>query len=168
MMGLDITAYKNTKLVEVLTDADEFEDKYSDRWEEYDYVYRGEHDFPDRLPPIVPGGVYKFDDSFRFRAGSYSGYNVWREKLSDMALGVIPRMVWDNYEQFTGRPFVELIHFSDCEGILGTEVCKKLLKDFQDFQDSANQHQDEWFTERYNDWHKAFEFAADNGYVDFH
>lgn len=166
-MGLDITAYKNVVLVDTLSDTEEYEDKYGDDWQKYDYVHRYQ-DFPDRLPPIQVGGVYTFEDRFSFRAGSYSGYSEWREQLSLMALGIEPRVIWNNYAKFAGQPFAELIHFSDAEGHLGSEVCKKLLKDFEVFQAKADQHEDEWFREKYRDWRKAFEFAANNGYIDFH
>jgi hypothetical protein len=165
-MGLDITAYKNVEFIEELADVEEYENKYD--WQaKFDFVSRHQ-DFPDRLPPIRIQAVYKYEDNFGFRAGSYSGYNLWREQLSLMALGVMPEIVWKNASRYAGQPFFELIHFSDCEGTMGTDVCKKLLKDFQVFQARANQNDDPWFIEKYNDWLKAFEFAADNGYIDFH
>ena len=167
MMGLDITAYKNVELVDTVSDAEEYEEKYGDDWEKYDYIHRYQ-DFPDRLPPMQVNGVYRFEAKFSFRAGSYSGYNFWREQLSVMALGGKPPAIWNDWARFTGKSFVELIHFSDAEGNMGTDVCKKLLKDFVNFQSLADQHEDEWFRQKYNDWRKAFEYAADNGYVDFH
>ena len=37
-----------------------------------------------------------------------------------------------------GLPFVELINFSDCEGVIGPEVAAKLAKDFADYEFSAS------------------------------
>lgn len=165
-MGLDITAYKNVTLIEVVSGVEEYEEKYPDS-DRYDFTYIND-DFPGRNEPIVHHGVYEVGDKFGLRAGSYSGYNQWRAELSQVALGVMPQMVWHNFDKFAGLPFVELIHFSDCEGILGTVVSKKLLKDFQDYQEEADSHPDRWFAQKYNDWRKAFEYAAENGYVDFH
>lgn len=165
-MGLDITAYKNVKFIETLPDVEEFEKKY-DWQDKFDFTYDNPS-FPDRQGPIKPNAVYSYEDEFGFRAGSYGGYNEWREQLSQVALNVSPHVVWNNPAKFAGMPFVELINFSDCEGILGTEVCQKLLKDFGTFQAQADQQHDEWFTRKYNEWHKAFEYAAQNGYIDFH
>lgn len=166
-MGLDITAYQNVNLVEVLLTYEDYEEKYDNEWEKYDYVHSCQ-DFPDRLPPLEVGGVYTFEKKFWFRAGSYSGYNSWREELAAMALSVTPREIWNNPDRFSGMPFVELINFSDCEGHLGSEVCKKLLKDFDTFVAKAEQIEVDYFFELYQNWHKAFRMAANNGYIDFH
>jgi hypothetical protein len=165
-MGLDITAYKNVELIDTLQTADEFEEKY-DWKEQLDWVSLCT-DYPDRLPPIQLGGVYRYQDKMKFRAGSYSGYGWWRSELCKMAHGIEPQLIWDNPETYAGLPFVELINFSDCEGILGTEVCKKLLDDFVTHQLKANQSKSEYFKDAYANWLNTFEYAADNGYIDFH
>jgi hypothetical protein len=165
MMGLDITAYKNVKLVGTAKDGDEYEEKFD--WRKTDYIWAGQA-FIERLPPIQPGGVYEYESSFGFRVGAYSYYNRFRANLCRLALGVSPDSVWANYKRFEGRPFAELVNFSDCEGVLGTEVCKKLLKDFEAFQEEASRHTEDYFLESYNNWRRAFEYASDNGYIDFH
>ena len=79
------------------------------------------------------------------------------------------KAAWANGAQ--GRPFFELIHFSDCEGIIGPKISAKLAKDFADNQAKADVYRvDEasWFREKYSDWRRAFEMAADNGAVEFH
>lgn len=164
-MGLDITAYKNIELVGTAASGDEWEEKFNT--DKTQWIWPGQY-MPERLPPIQPNGVYKAGDSWHFRAGPYSYYGRWRSHLAWMALGVSAETVWANPAEFEGRPFVELINFSDCEGVLGTQVCQKLLKDFQEWQEEADQNTNPHFTESYNDWRKAFEFAANNGYVDFH
>lgn len=168
-MGLDVTAYKNVKLVGIAADGDEWEEKFD--YNKTDWVYP-DQDFLDKLPPIQPGGVYEYGDKFGFHPGAYSSYNEWRNELSLMALGVEARTVWANPARY--KPFVELINFSDCEGVLGTEVCRKLLQDFMDHQEKANSYQGadedetEWFVRKYHDWLRAFEYAADGGYIRFH
>ncbi len=102
-----------------------------------------------------------------FSAGSYSGYNNWREQLSQLMLGVKPETVWRNPDQFKYSPFVELIHFSDCEGSIGPDTSRKLHHDFMDHMDIAATAEP-WFTKKYMLWNKAFALAADNGFVDFH
>ena len=61
-------------------------------------LYAHSH-FPERAGPNWVDGCYEPDTGivgiFRFRAGSYSGYNEFREHLSRMTLGVMPQTVWD-------------------------------------------------------------------------
>jgi hypothetical protein len=52
--------------------------------------------------------------------------------------------------------------------VIGPVVAKKLLKDFQDHFEKAKDTLDNYSFDKYVDWMKAFEFAADNGAVDFH
>jgi len=110
-------------------------------------------------------------------AGSYGGYNRWREQLAELA-----GYPAGDYEQY-GRtyqshcvpcwngeagPFSELINFSDCEGVIGASVSAKLAKDFADFQPKADAHEDDRFRMKYAEWRQAFEMASDSGAVDFH
>ena len=77
--------------------------------------------------------------------------------------------VWDNPPP--NAPFVELINFSDCEGFIGPVASAKLAKDFAAFRDraqSADSTHGAYDFERYCKWQEAFEFAADNGCVQFH
>lgn len=173
-MGLDITAYKGATLVEVFPDTsnvyDVFEDKYP--WDgdgQFDLIPHF-REYADRISPQVFGGVYQWEDSFGFRAGSYSGYNRWRNQLSLAMLGVSAETVWSNEEHYKHQPFYHLINFSDCEGVIGTDLCKRLAKDFADYQSKADQVEDEdgWFRLKYADWRKAFEMASDSGYLKFH
>lgn len=72
--------------------------------------------------------------------------------------------VWNG--KANGEAFVELINFSDCEGVIGAEVAKKLAADFAAYQDKAGDKGD--FARVYASWRKAFELAADGGAVCFH
>ncbi len=107
--------------------------------------------------------------SYSFRAGSYSGYGYWRRWLSEIFLGVKPEEIWENPKKFKGKPFVELIDFTDCDGVLGKTVCKKLAEDFQaavlfekDEQDADGHH-----IITFRNFQKAFELAAEKGVVLF-
>ena len=107
-----------------------------------------------------------------FRAGSYSGYNLWRVQLSQFALGVEPSTVWENPERFAGRPFVELINFTDCDGRIGTRLAVKLAADFRAHADEAAKYaatldEGESFLENYNDFARAFELAGQQGALAF-
>jgi hypothetical protein len=114
--------------------------------------------------------------SHGFRAGSYSGYNWWREQLSKFGLDRTPESVWSN-KRLAGSPFVELIDFSDCEGSIGPQTSAKLFDDFLAYEDQVagwaqhaipEEDNRSYFVETYADWQRAFELAADFGFVIFH
>jgi hypothetical protein len=161
-MGLDITAYRRLK-PEPEAEFDEDRDLVTDDLVTDDLVLFGasqewsESMWPGRAAPIELG-VYSFADSFRFRAGSYSGYNEWRRILA------------------AARPneaaFEELIDFADNEGTIGTVASAKLHGDFVRYREEvlARVPPDErdWFETSYNAWMQAFEIASDGGAVKFH
>lgn len=161
-MGLDITAYQQ------LT-----EDK------DGDIILWINDDFPGRADPFDdPKLCFTATKTYEFRAGSYSGYNGWRDQLAKLAgypstdhpsphqkgESSHAAYVWKNHPE---GPFAELIDFADNEGTLGTKVCQKLLQDFKEFEAKAKQ-EDGYFWAKYQEWTKAIELAADNGAVAFH
>lgn len=178
-MGLDITGY--SKIEKVAVELDEDGDPIDDSaYDDYVRIYamggRDQHDqLEDRAFYSVDG------EAFGFRAGSYSGYNDWRETLARLAgYPLTPykgfmggesachaAACWDGA---TG-PFAELIDFPDNEGNIGPVTSAKLAKDFADFDERAKYFdgdEDGWFYKKYLDWKKAFELASDGGTVDFH
>jgi hypothetical protein len=177
-MGLDITAYKNIKLVDVLDDMELWEERYD--WKTTTYihpVYVDDVHFIEQLEDssLQSGGVYEFEEQYNFRAGSYSGYNAFRDWLSQWALGVSAREVWNNAEEYKDKPFYLLINFSDCEGYIAGSAVNKLLEDFVSHEDEMRKHAEsltsdiqEWYLSRYEAWRQAFELASNNGYVEFH
>ena len=171
-MGLDITAYKNAKIIDRLPDIEDWETKY---WENPDYPqtdYIGNYhadSFPEWRDGLELGAVYQYEDSYSFRAGSYYNFWLWRDWLSTAILGVSAGVVWDKTEKYQNSPFYRLINFSDREGIIGPLTAKSLATDFQEFQRAIDELGcDGWLKDKYADWRKAFEYAAENGYVDFH
>lgn len=175
-MGLDITAYRGLRKAK---DGEGIDPKYPEE-ADYDHDWHRMYvnpDFPTQADDIEDRAIYHPEESFGFRAGSYSGYNLWRDQLA--ALVGHPVFVGGNYGDHQRHSasvwndpqpgaFVELIHFSDCEGVIGPTTSAKLARDFAEFQAQADQHPDEWFRAKYADWRKAFEMAADGGAVDFH
>ena len=163
-MGLDITAYSNLKRANPQPEEDYDYDTQM-------YVYHNSLWEKEHRGDNLETGVYDFENSFYFRAGAYSSYNRWRAELCEFALGVVPETVWDNRKAYEGRPFYELINFSDCEGTLGPKVCAKLAKEFQDFDAKAKEKYsdpDDGFYYLYQEWKRAFEMAANGGAVRFH
>lgn len=171
-MGLDISAYRGLVPAPEANSMSE-EDCYS---ADIRTFYKGSWSRADDIDDRVP---YRCAGSFGFRAGSYGGYSQWRDQLAEMV--GLPEVMLESYglsrpshaaaiwgERYTPGPFAELINFSDCEGVIGTAVSAKLAADFAEWQAKADAHDDDWFREKYADWRKAFEMAADGGCVEFH
>lgn len=168
-MGLDITAASKIELIpDAPVDLDAF------------HIGANPDEFADRADGLKPG-LYRSHAELNFRAGSYSGYNAWREQLAELAgypaqpanfgdavRGRPPKEHSAGAWSATSGPFWELINFSDCEGVIGPRTSAKLAKDFADHQAKADAHPDEWFRDLYAMWRRAFELASDAGAVDFH
>lgn len=116
--------------------------------------------FTDRADGLTPGW-YTAEKIYHFRAGSYTSYYYWRSDLCRAAIGVSPTDIWSG--DVTDGPFIELINFSDCEGVIGPETSSKLAKDFRDCRNLMPNDPD--FMRVYDNFHKAFEMAAQNGAV---
>jgi len=166
-MGLDITAYSHVKkLAKSCSDED---------LEDYEACCKHQHirarvvpDFADRLPSGA--GCYKSTPKtkeHRFPAGSYSYYNAWRTRLSQIILNVPAEIVWHNLEEYANQPFFELIYFSDAEGTMGPAASKRLYETFVEFREMV-QKEDEYFRRLYDDMTEAFKLGAQHGLVQFH
>jgi hypothetical protein len=185
-MGLDITAYSKLVKLDAVFDADgepiDPETREPLDWHNYMRVYVNS-DFPGRSGSLEHKGCYTYGEDFGFRAGSYGGYNEWREQLAKFA--GYPTLLYERVQGYApsakerhdaaawngmceGLPFVELVNFSDCEGVICAEVAAKLARDFAEHDERAKATGDDWFYGRYCDWRKAFELASDAGCVTFH
>lgn len=179
-MGLDITYYSKVTLVEPMTfkelEAIKFEHPFYDSSE---HVYLWNHpEFVERGDGLVEGfyavlswkreyrvSVQHQVEGGRFRAGSYSGYNAWREWLAAL-VGTTPQKVWDGE---VPTHFGELISFPDNEGFIGPTTSAKLAKDFEACKGKmkASVRRD-WHVDLFKDFAQAFQTAAGEGIVDFH
>lgn len=162
-MGLDIVAYRQLT-EEPNADPDSGVSFYRNP------------DFPNQFDGLKGDVSYTFSENYRFYAGGYGGYNRWRDALAELAgypLGTY--IEYDRPRQshcvacWNGQkgPFAELIYFSDCEGSIGSVVSAKLAADFAAFQEKADAHAEPDFRNKYAEWRKAFDMAADGGAVDF-
>jgi hypothetical protein len=178
-MGLDITAYRGLTNMDCVFDADCEPINPTTREPLDGVMFYVNDDFQGRNGSVEHKVFYGAADSFGFCAGGYGGYNAWRNSLAELAgYGAVPvdRHNTGNVElrhdeaawQVGGGPFWELINFSDCEGVIGTEVSAKLAADFAAFQEKADAHANEYFRSKYAEFRKAFEMAADCGAVQFH
>lgn len=164
-MGLDITVFTNPKLIiEGTPKADQ----------DYDgWFVRGNRDFPYHAVGL-PEGVYQDHESWGFRAGSYSGYNYYRNVLARAGMGADDKTVWDNPVRYVNKPFYEQVNFSDCEGVIAGPMLKKLATDYKEnrlkfIQEASQVGDTEWLIQKYDEWAQAFEDAAkSNGFIVFH
>lgn len=178
-MGLDISYYSRITKMEKSS-------------EYFDVIYIYPQTFIYHLGSLECDSCYISTENSKynsFRAGSYSGYNDWRNNLAEMAGYGCAENVWKDFpnirylklkkiegEEAKIKPFYELIFFSDCEGCIGPEIAKKLYKDFCDFDEQAkkfnkdplNIEPDDWFYIKYCAWKEAFRVASDSGIVLFH
>lgn len=156
-MGLDIIAYKELKAVENV-ETDEYGYPLSNKHFKPMSMKFSEKYFPGRGEGIEQDKIYEWNDALAFRAGSYSGYNVWRAHLENFSNGT--------------NDFEELINFPDNEGVIGPVVSKKLLNDFIKNHEKAIEYSNEiengdlWLM-RYKQWENAFRYASQNGAVAF-
>lgn len=173
-MGLDISAYGKITKVGTAKNYEEAEERYSSA--RHVYVY--ETGYTDRFapfdePPVKGLDVYEVSsdcDEIHFRAGSYSGYNWWREELAKLLTGFAPREVyWKGSGKPQGYreklPLYFLIDFSDSEGFIGPDVASVLAHQMRTHRPTVAGHIS--LIERYDLFLKAFELAAQGGVVIF-
>jgi hypothetical protein len=111
-------------------------------------------------------------ESTSFRAGSYTGYNIFRAALCRAALGVEAIDVWKAPSAYRLSAFFELIEFADYAGTIGPLACADLGHDFAANADKVlaafdESDHSEWLREKYELWRSAFELAAGRGLVLF-
>jgi len=178
-MGLDVTAYKGLRKVGaemgVRVVDGEAVDVVTGEWREDCLVFHANPSFLRREGSISSGIAYTCEDSKGLVSMGYGRYGMWRESLAQLAgypetenrFGRrCSQSAWDG--KCEGMPFVELVNFSDAEGVLGPEVCAKLAKDFADFDDRAKEQGEEFFYQHFREWREAFEMGAQNGAVVLH
>ena len=180
-MGLDVRAYKNIVKVE---------DPRVSEIDDLCKVYHGF--FPEQCGSLEDGAYYKGESKWFCRL-SYGSYSHFRESLAE--IGGWPKMkvekphhsdpdflnkdflfrfphaasVWNSDSEDVKGNFVELIMFSDCEGFICSDVCKKLYKDFKAHEKEAeNMFSDNsYFAKFYKGLMDAFAYASKNGFVQY-
>jgi hypothetical protein len=106
-------------------------------------------------------------DKISFRAGAYSGFGEFREKLAkiigvnlDNMVGFGGQVIWTKNE-----PFYELLNHSDCDGELTPIDCKELTQDFETYKKQILETwKDEaefwWLEAKIKDWEEAVNHCA--------
>lgn len=173
-MGLDISYYSSWEpYPEEVRDWDHAEEIEDTTGARLFKVYNGA-DFEARASDMPAGKFVTAKYVHGFRAGSYSGYNHWRQRFCLAANDILPEVLWAMpEEEAQNYLFWEFIHFSDCEGVLGPACCQrlheqmethyeKIRKEFEEGPDAA------WNLRLLDEWRKAFRVAAGKGMIRFH
>lgn len=179
-MGLDITAYKGLKKLNVVfnDEGEPLDAENHEPIEDYLKVWVNP-DFPGRADDLEDRGVYAFADAEACLSMGYGGYNHWRDALAKMAgYPLTPYKNWGTVDHSHAAacwdpdgakgPFCELINFADNEGVIGPAVCAKLLKDFEAFDEQAKQVDRPHFYQHYADLRDGLKLAAEGGCLHFH
>jgi len=163
-LGLDIIAYSRLKKNEYLSNNKDEDKDYIDG----NYLVMSpvlteiDKAFPGRAEPLkYNGDVYDYENCEWISIGSYGTYGWFRRALEAFS---------ENRDCFN-----ELIHFSDCEGVIGSIVSKKLYEDFSSNQELFEQwayqkysiFEGELLMQMYHKFEWAFEIAKDGGAVEF-
>jgi hypothetical protein len=166
-MGLDIHLYTGIKILEDQKKADK---DYDSGVPHVCYLYSNP-DFPEQADGIK-NGFYYFTEEDHFHAGSYSGYGQFRRQLCQFAHKKDIEELWEN-ETSGEVAFIELLNFSDCEGIIGPKTSLKLAEDFWEYRkqlptdptDELYEGHNYSFFARFNFFANFFEKAASTGGV---
>lgn len=168
-MGLSITVLKNP--VQTRKGFPKSDEDFDGQ-----YVYPN-RDFTSVADGIEPG-IYD-GETHRFHPGPYSSYNHFRNLLSQVGMGDVDSVIWENPGAYSNRPFFEQVNFSDCEGVIGPRTSKKLAKDYEDNREKFVKFvqwkyahdigERDYLIDRYDRWAEGFKIAAENnGMVLFH
>lgn len=157
-MGLDISVYSNVQ--------SDCEARFEDG--EFDIYAKNYSGMEAQLSPWEDGDCLSGDFAHSFRAGSYSGYNIWRNQLAELMLKVPAEHIWENADEYKDKPFYYLINFSDCEGVIGSDIAEILYNDFVNYEHILKDINDEYFVSKYHEWTEAFNIAKNDGCVVFH
>ena len=163
-MGLDIIVYSKLRKNEYLSaiSDEEKEELDGDCLIMSPALTEIDEAFPGRAEPLkYNGDVYDCENYESINIGSYSTYGWFRRALEAFS---------ENRDYFN-----ELINFSDCEGVIGSIVSKKLYEDFSSNAESFEQWVNQkysvidgmWLLQIYYKFESAFGIAKDGGAVEF-
>ncbi len=152
-MGLDITGYEDIKATGKTFNIEEDEYISVSDWKQSNMKYIEEQQI-------------EYKETHCFRAGSYGGYNSFRNNLCTLANNITVEELWKTEDE--SLKFYWLINFSDCEGYIGTSYCKILYDEFVKYNDKIMSSLNDFDKVKYKDFKEAFRLGSNNGLVDFH
>lgn len=175
-MGLDIVAYSKLEHERDERVAAVMESLFSPLGEEVIHIFEESERL--RCMDMKIGKWHRTDETqeIHFRAGSYSGYNTFRNLLAKAFHGVSADDIWSNEDNYEGSPFYEMINFSDCDGVIGPYDSDKLHQDFvngeEEFQEYlmetfGDDDEVEYYLGVYRNFTHAFKLSSQNGILIF-
>jgi hypothetical protein len=176
-MSLSLVAYQHVKHIN------------DPRLSELDELHQVLHgDFPEQAGTLVDEGYYQGTRQSFFRIG-YGSYHSFREQLAIIAgyqKQAIPEpdfrdpdfrdkaFYWRNphiadiyVNQLSEGAFIEILCFSDCEGVIDEAHCRKLLVDFNAHEAKAMALANDLpkFWEFYQAFQRALNVAIQKGFI---
>ncbi len=144
-MGLNISVYRVKKFLGDTEPEDENWDfiTYDKKTNERNGYYEGE----------------RIGDSGNI---PYSSYNMLREKLCELTIGINIREVWEHPKSV--YPFIDIINFSDSGGSIDNNTCQRLYAEFIDWESKIKElsENDKYFLNFYDKMLNLFKLAIDN------
>lgn len=186
-MGLDVSFYAEATMVHgekhprALTEPQEGPSE--ECWDTFTVAYVNP-DFRAQADGIIHQSCWETGKRDEHIGQPYSAYNRFRAWLSKGAHDVEPDVIWEAPEQWWDKPFVRLIHFSDCEGIIGPESSQILAAEFASQREHVvgawyampkpfDVDQERWegeiayMVERYDRYAAAFALVGPTGFTVF-
>lgn len=123
-MGLEVWVYMGLTKAE---NAEVDRDGYPKDWDRYwraAVVDSTEYSFPGRAAGLEQDAIYAYTAYSEFQAGSTKTYQQWLDMLARLAGHESAKAVQS--APVSEGPFVELINFFDCAGVIGPAVAAKL------------------------------------------
>lgn len=159
-MGLDVTAHRNIKFLTI-------DEPTEEQWEEGVFqAFVIDPSWKNRISELKDQGFYTSEETEHFVSYGYGNHTYLRNQVCKMIGRDSEDWQKDKLEQ--GSDFEEWLNFADNEGVLDCKTSKKLLNDFKKWESTAEEKLDEWFLSGYKNWIKTFEFASENGAVEYH
>lgn len=186
-MGLDVSFYASATLVHgdlhprALSEPKPGPSE--ECWDTFTVAYVNP-DFPEQADGITPQSCWRTGKRSEHIGQPYSSYGRFRSWLSMAAHGVEPEVIWEDHKAWWDKPFVPLIHFSDCEGIIGPVTSFRLAQEFVEERDAVvaraqalpkpfDATEEAWagnierFVSQYDRWAAAFGLVGPTGFVRF-
>ena len=151
-MAVDIYAIKLGKRVK----DEEPDDSTTDLVNVFSYEFE-----PIKHLTMFEEGYYEDLDESDYVHFSYGLYNMFRKNICKLALGEDIEYVWDNIEDYIGKPFIEFINFADNEGSFDYVVAEKLYNDFKEYLPKVEQEFDKIDIEKYKKYMEILKQAVD-------
>lgn len=171
-MGLRIVAYTQMEEVDSPLFDDEGYPVGENVWLPGLDMRASEPFWPGWAAPLQYWKVYRYKFYKIHPMGSYDDYTL-RFRRPMLGLVGLPMPEDVCYPEFIepGVPFYELLCFSDCDGVIGTQVAQKLFKDFSNWHERAKKYAgnngQNFMLETYEKLYALLRLAARDGALKF-